>query len=63
MAQYETVSIGNLEDYLDIVTPFSQVHWNDFVIASGGWEGEDRFINKRFVPKEEDKEESIYRIE
>lgn len=63
MAQYETVSIGNLEDYLDIVTPFSQVHWNDFVIESGGWEGEDRFINKRFVPKEEDKEESIYRIE
>lgn len=61
MAQYETVSVGNLEDYLDIVTPFTQCSWNDFVIESGGWE--DRFINKQFVPKEEDKEKSIYRIE
>lgn len=65
MAQYETVSIGNLEDYLEITTPFTQIDWHNYVVEDSNWI--DRTM--RYVPYpttsrlKEDKEKSIYRIE
>lgn len=65
MPQYETISIGNLEEYLDITTPFTQVAWNNYVVEDSNWV--DRTM--RYVPYpttsrlKEDKEKSIYRIE